>query len=211
MAPDFEYFIRMKLEGRFSHTIPGIFLFDLPVGLFALAIFHGFVKQPLINNLPMYFNTRLQPLMNFNFFDYFGKCFIPLVICLLIGTASHIVWDGFTHYDGFFADHLSTLSKPIGINGFLELPLYRVLQHVSTAIGALIIFYAFHKMPQHQQTHIIDLKFWTILTFFFIAAFILRASFGLEYYGDTITVMISSGMIGLIAVSAITYAGWNKT
>jgi hypothetical protein len=211
MIPDFEYFIRMKLSGRFSHTIPGMFLFDIPAGLLVLVIFHGFVKQPLINNLTAYFSARLQPLKNFDFFNYFKKHPVGLITCLLIGTASHIFWDGFTHNDGLFAEYIPALLKPVVINGLPNLPVYRWLQHVSTGVGALIIFYVFHKMPEHSLAHKIDLKFWTILAFFFTTAFIIRTSFGLEYYGDTVAVMISSGMLGLIVASAVTYTGWNKT
>lgn len=33
MAPDFEYFIRMTLYGHYGHTLIGIFIFDIPLGL----------------------------------------------------------------------------------------------------------------------------------------------------------------------------------
>lgn len=33
MAPDFEYFIRMTLYGYYGHTLIGIFIFDIPLGL----------------------------------------------------------------------------------------------------------------------------------------------------------------------------------
>lgn len=201
MIPDFEYFILMKLDGRFSHTIPGIFLFDIPVGLLVLVIFHGVVKRPLINNLPTYFNSRLQPLKNFEFFTYFKEHFIGLIACLFIGTVSHICWDGFTHKDGLFTEYVPLLLKPVIFSGMPDLPIYRYLQHVSTAVGAVVIFYIFHKMPGYEGASKIDLRFWTILTFFFTVTFIIRASFGLEYYGDTVAVLISSGFVGLIAAS----------
>ncbi|MEB0248571.1 DUF4184 family protein, partial [Mucilaginibacter sp. 5B2] len=30
LTPDFEYFIRMKVQSDYSHTLPGLFWFDLP-------------------------------------------------------------------------------------------------------------------------------------------------------------------------------------
>ena len=33
MVPDFEYFIRMRTESKYSHTLAGLFWFDLPLGL----------------------------------------------------------------------------------------------------------------------------------------------------------------------------------
>ena len=33
MSPDFEYFLRMKIKSDMSHTLLGIFYFDLPITL----------------------------------------------------------------------------------------------------------------------------------------------------------------------------------
>jgi hypothetical protein len=53
IIPDFEYFLTLSVERRFGHTINGIFYFDLPCALFICFIFHGLIKKPLLNNLPL--------------------------------------------------------------------------------------------------------------------------------------------------------------
>lgn len=41
MTPDFEYFIRMKVQSDFSHTLPGLLWFDLPLGLLLSFIYNA--------------------------------------------------------------------------------------------------------------------------------------------------------------------------
>ena len=50
LSPDFEYFIRMKIESNYSHTFWGIFYFDLPLGIMLTFIFHNIVKNELFEN-----------------------------------------------------------------------------------------------------------------------------------------------------------------
>ena len=210
MIPDFQYFIAMKLNGRFSHTLGGVFLFDLPVAILVLIIFHGLVKKPLLDNLPGYFSSRLAKLKSFNFWQYSKQHPIGLVLCILIGTASHLVWDGFTHSDGMFTGIFPGLLQVIDVNGLPELPVYRYLQHISSVIGAIAILIVFHKMPAEDQQTKPDLRFWTVLTFFSVLALVIRMSFGVEYYGDMVTILISSGLVGLILASAVMKFGWNR-
>lgn len=50
MIPDFEYFIRMRIQSIYSHTLAGIFWFDLPLALLISFIFHNKVKNLLFQN-----------------------------------------------------------------------------------------------------------------------------------------------------------------
>jgi len=59
MVPDFEYFIRMTDHSRYSHTIAGLFWFDLPMGLLICFVYHGVVKDQLFNNLPPFLKQRV--------------------------------------------------------------------------------------------------------------------------------------------------------
>jgi hypothetical protein len=201
MTPDFEYFIQMKLSGRYSHSLEGMFFFDLPVACILALIFHMVVKKPFIDNLPGYFSSRLSELRNFDFMSYLRQYFLFFLICLLIGIALHIVWDSFTHANSYFVDRIPFLSTPIFIDGMAHLPLFRYLQHGSTIIGAGFIIASFHRQRTVERTNKPFIKFWTILFVVAVAAFTIRASFGFEYFGDIVTVVISSGIIGLIVSS----------
>lgn len=201
MTPDFEYFIRMKLSGRYSHTLEGMFFFDLPVACSIAIIFHLLVKKPLIDNMPGYFSSRLTDLRNFDFVSYLRQYLFPFLLCLLVGIASHIFWDSFTHANSYFVDHVDFLSTPVFIDGVPQAPLFRYMQHGSTIMGGGFIVVFFHRQRKIEQENKSSLKFWIILMLIAVATFTLRASLGFEYFGDIVTVIISAGIIGLIAAS----------
>lgn len=100
MIPDFEYFIRMKVASMHSHTWPGIFWFDLPLGLMVAFIYQLVVRDRLIDNLPTALNRRFSQYKSESGRSYSIKYAIVVAVCILIGAASHILWDGFTHPHG---------------------------------------------------------------------------------------------------------------
>ena len=45
MTPDFEYFLRLSMNSRWSHSLPGVLTFCLPVSILVLWLFHGYMMQ----------------------------------------------------------------------------------------------------------------------------------------------------------------------
>lgn len=200
MTPDFEYFLRMQLIGRYGHTVEGMFVMDLPIAIGLFLIFHRVIKAPLIQNCPGYFQKRLQPLLTFQAMNYLRKNPIAFIVCLLIGIASHIIWDGFTHHDGDFVSMYDFLSMKV--DG--RLPLFRYLQHGSTIAGFAIIGMMFHRMPVTENNNaVINLRFWIVAVITAVIVFVIRAWFGFEYYGYVVVSLISSGLAGLLAASLL--------
>lgn len=205
MTPDFEYFIKMKLSGRVGHSLEGVFLFDLPVACVIALVFHQLVKRPLINNSPDWIRQRLIPLRDFDFLAYLRRHFVGLVCCVLIGSATHILWDSFTHPHEYFRGRISFLSTIVSIDGFFSIPLYNLLQHTSTLIGAGFIFWVFHRLPVQHQENSQSLRFWIISLAVAGVSFMWRASFTFEHFGDIVVSMIGVGIIGLIVSSIFSY------
>ena len=48
MAPDFEYFVRVKQASAISHTWLGLVVWHLPATLILAAAFHLVIKWPLV-------------------------------------------------------------------------------------------------------------------------------------------------------------------
>ncbi len=67
IAPDFEYFFRLNVKSVYSHTIAGIFYFDIPVALFLSFAFHYVIKRNLIRNIPLYFQRRFHDTVRTDF------------------------------------------------------------------------------------------------------------------------------------------------
>src|SRR5258708_32400130 len=64
MIPDFEYFIRMTMQTKYSHTFLGLFWFDLPLSLFFMLIYNAMVKDKLIDHLPACLSRRFSGMKN---------------------------------------------------------------------------------------------------------------------------------------------------
>ena len=150
MAPDFEYFLRLRPDGVYGHTLAGVFWLDLPLVLAFAWVFHGLVKRPLVQSLPHQLRARLLPLLGRQW--PVRRLFSgPVLLGGLLGCVSHIVWDGFTHADGQAVMHWSFLRRVLP--GFGPgWPLYEFLQYVSTFIGLGSILWFVLQLPVYPAS-----------------------------------------------------------
>jgi hypothetical protein len=204
MLPDFEYFIRMTLKSIYSHTILGIFLFNLPLGLIFCSIFHNIIRNDLFLNTPYFLRVRLSVFTDFNWNKYFLKNPIQVIISLLIGSFSHIFWDSFTHFNGYFAEKISFLKYFVVVNN-ISIPVYRILQHSGSIIGCLIIFFVIIKLPKFSISNKISIWYWLSVCLIISIIFIFKIIGGLNYklYGNLIVLFISAALIALILIPII--------
>lgn len=199
LIPDFEYFLRMRMKSEYSHTIAGIFWFDVPLGLFLAYIFHILVRDSLIENLPKALKSRFLIYKWFNWNEYFKKNGLIVAISILIGAVSHILWDGFTHEGGFFTERISLLTNPVNFLG-MQLTVFKILQHSSTLIGGLAIAFSISKLQIHtRENEAINKKYWLLLVGITMVIVGVSAGNGLEFkqYGNVIVTVISAGLISL--------------
>lgn len=145
MSPDFEYFVRMQIKNEIGHSPVGVFLFCLPMSLLFGFIFHGIVRNTLIDNFPIFLKKRCQKFKDFDWQMYFQKNWLKVVFSIIIGAISHIVWDSFTHYDGFMVVAFPALKEVI-----FGVGLYRILQHCSTFLGGMYIAWLIYHLPQKE-------------------------------------------------------------
>ena len=200
MTPDFEYFIRMNIQTIYSHTFWGIFYFDLPLGILIAFVFHSIVRDSLYHNLPSFLKSRFSKFSNFDFNRYFKKNWIVVLISVIIGAFSHILWDSFTHETGYFVNEFPYLSENVSLFG-QQILTYKILQHGSTIIGGLIIVLAIVNMKNDlSQKSNISYKYWFSVLLIFILVLATRFGVGLNYklYGQVIVTAISAFMIALI-------------
>jgi hypothetical protein len=200
MTPDFEYFIRMKIQGNYRHTLAGMLYFDLPIGILIAFIFHNLIRDSLYKNLPRFLQIRLSGFQNFDWNKFFIKNWLAISTSILIGAASHLLWDSFTHKFGYFVETFPDLTNRINLLGH-SFPFYKILQHSSTLFGGLIFLYAFFKLPVTLGSiNSINLRYWLVVIL--VSASILVISFltGLDIrlIGQVIVTIISSIMISLI-------------
>jgi hypothetical protein len=212
LTPDFEYFLGMKVQSNYSHTLSGVFWFDLTLGILLAFIFHNIVRNKLFYNLPTVLKTRLLVFNDFNWNYYFKKNWFVVIVSIIIGALSHIFWDSFTHDSGFFVKTIPYLKTSIDFLG-IQLPIFKILQHGSTIIGAIIIVYTILKLPANKKiiSHF-NLEYWGLLTVLTLTIISLKLFSGLDYrlYGQLIVTGISAGLISLILTSYLTKQKSNR-
>lgn len=141
MAPDFPYFLHLSTHYQYGHTWPGLFWFCLPAGLVVLWLFHALLKLPLLALLPSSHQARLMATCDFRFGP--ARQFALIVLALLLGAVTHLVWDSFTHAGGWSVAHFAILRAPVIDSAHGTVFVFKILQHGSTVLGAawLLIWY----------------------------------------------------------------------
>jgi len=198
IIPDFEYFIRMRVVSRYSHTLWGLVLFDLPLALALFFFARKYVCKIFVDNLPGFLNRRLSL-----YFPLQSKIpFLWVVVAVLLGAVSHIFWDSFTHQNGFFVENLAWLKSSINAWG-TQIKVYKLFQHLSTVIGGLVIVFYIYKLPETKNGNSVSVKYWIPIFLVIFAVLIIRYFTGLEFYklGDWIATFISASIIAIFSVS----------
>lgn len=204
MTPDFEYFIRMNALSEYSHKLSGVLWFDLPLGLLLAFIFHEIVRDSLIFNLPKIFRERLTNYSNFNWNTYFRRKWFIVILSMLAGSLSHILWDGFTHEGGYFVKHVALLQSRFHLLGF-NFEVYFFLQYLCSLIGGIaIIAYILHLPKEEKASPSYDPNYWAFVALISIIGFMFKAFVGFDSktFHYAIVVVIASGLL------AITITSW---
>ena len=205
MVPDFEYFLRMNMRSEYSHTLGGVFLFDLPLCIILSFIFHNIIRNSLIQNLPKFLKARFASYKPFCWNTYFRKNWIIVIVSVLIGVFSHVLWDAFTHWNGYFVQNSLFFNKAVFIFGY-SFPMFKILQHASSLLGGIILATVIMIHPKKEmKSERINIYYWVV---FVIATFIvvfIKILMGLDYrlYGNLIVTIISAGLLSLIFTSLV--------
>ena len=158
------------------------------------------VRNALFLNLPKQIKTRLLAYQTFDWTNYFRYNWFVVIISLLIGIASHLFWDSFTHNHGYFVEIIPSLKNKVNLFN-LQIPIFKILQHSSSLVGGLLIILTIKKLPVSRiENAKINYKYWLILTIIALTIILFRFLTGLEYYeyGAVIISSISATLIGLI-------------
>ncbi|MBI3474399.1 MAG: DUF4184 family protein [Acidobacteria bacterium] len=151
-APDFEYFLRLAPDVGYGHTLPGTFLLTLPLALIVLWLFHAVVKAPVVELLPASFRDRLAE--DVEAFRFGGAArFAMILLSILLGIATHLGWDSFTHPNTWVYRHWAILHASLKIPIIGATPLYKLFQHGSTAIGVGILVIWLLVWRQNAKLH----------------------------------------------------------
>jgi hypothetical protein len=208
VSPDFEYFLKLSVNSSYSHTVVGMFYFDLPIAALIAVVFHQVVKRNLIRNLPGFMQRRLQLLLSFDFLSYLRENYMVFACSALLGAASHLFWDSFTHNNTIMVESLPVYRGTyIPFQG-VKYPLFYALQHISSAVGLTIVvaYVGMMHVDKKARTTTPRLLYW--LAIVAIAAAVVVIRFTLRYdeqEGNWVVTAMSGLMIASVCCGLINF------
>ncbi len=152
--PDFPHFVPIGINRTHSHSLSGLVWFCVPAGLVVFWVYHFFLKQPLLSLAPARLRRRLAP-------SQISRPRAPLsavLVSLLIGATTHILWDSFTHHDGFAVTLIPWLDTTLAQVGGHKLHVYHVLQYGSSALGTGLLLFWLARWYQQAPQYAISSK-----------------------------------------------------
>jgi hypothetical protein len=222
IAPDLEYLVRLNSGGSYGHTLPGLFVYDLPMGLLALWIFHTFLREPIWALLPLGMRRRLNPSYP-RIAPRDTAHFLVLCASILIGSATHIAWDEICHNSSWLATHWSLLTIKIAFPFRRATTLASCLQLFSSVFGlAVLLLWAwrwYKRTPPHalpEEPHYLVLRRWpvpvAIILFSLLGAFLRTSVFGharlghggsYTFISESLVTAISCALLALLFCGSV--------
>ncbi|MFK8044683.1 MAG: DUF4184 family protein [Crocinitomicaceae bacterium] len=198
LAPDFEYFIFMKMRRTHGHELTSFLWFNLPICIGLALVYHGIIKKPLIKSLPHFLYQRLCNQKNNDWFSYFKKYWFVFIYSAAIGVFSHIFWDSFTHDNGIIGKSPDFLLEVIPV---LNQRVYEFLQLASTMVGGIYVLYFIQKLPiqpTHKLPILEKIMFWMNVLILMTTIFTINTPANISEF---IAVTIGSFVYGIVGSS----------
>jgi hypothetical protein len=145
VTPDLPYFIPGRLNRVMldTHTVWGSFAIDIPIGM-AVLLFGFLFRRPLVALLSP--RARALCLQAVEHFKDQPLHWVLAPIGILVGTWTHLLWDSFTHDNGWMVKRFVVLSSPITVGDYTG-SLCHILQYVSSAAGLAILAVWYLRLP----------------------------------------------------------------
>lgn len=173
MVPDVPKFFGDFVPYAVTHSFPGILTASLPLGLLLYVVFQVLVRTPMLELMPDAISERLGGRR-----PHTLKYMAGVVAGLIIGAATHVLWDSFTHPFGWGVNQIPQLH-----NQFILFDrshgMYKLLQHGSTVVFLPLLAWGLYRWarapftrppyPYHSQ---LNLPLWLKLgacTLIFVA------------------------------------------
>jgi hypothetical protein len=136
-VPDISYFLTLSAHRAFSHTVTGMFVFDLPLGMILLWAFHAFVREPMLLFFPGVRRKLAAGAQPFLFRPW--KRFWLIVLSILAGTSTHLVWDVFTHRGTWIYRHWRFLHGELDLPVLGPMKIYKLMEFGSSVLGLVVV------------------------------------------------------------------------
>jgi hypothetical protein len=147
MSPDFAFFLPGEPLREDTHSIAGIFWFCWPVSIALWLLFVRVLEQPSFALLPDRWRAKFAPSDR----EISFKTLALASAAIMLGAATHIAWDSFTHRGTAVVDALPALhAVAFHVHGW-RVRWFVVLQHLSSVVGLLTLLIWVWRLPPIQD------------------------------------------------------------
>ncbi|MBV9344805.1 MAG: DUF4184 family protein [Gammaproteobacteria bacterium] len=132
VAPDLPYYLPGNLKAAIpeTHEFAHSYSVDLAIGIVTL-----WVLYVLRRALTALLSARARALILRGLAPYARLSQWPWALAaIVLGVWTHLLWDSFTHPNGFMVRRVAALSAPVTLGPYSG-PLYHVLQYLSSVFG----------------------------------------------------------------------------
>ena len=154
-----------------------------------------------------FLQRRLQPTHQLDFKKIISEQYRVVIFSALLGAASHIFWDGFTHNGSFFVTYFEVYRHVVVPFQGVKYPLFYALQHISTFAGLNIIVIYIYFMPMDVLSPVSrpSISYWLLLVLVGFVFFTLRFAFFPQDFdlGNAVVTGISSILLSLCILGSI--------
>ena len=105
-----------------SHEWSGLIVPNLIIGMLFCLLWYGLFRPTF------YYCLRLEDDLNLSHFNQYCGFLIACIMAILVGSATHIIWDGLTHDDfrsfafqEFLSQNMTFLNRSYPVHRFLQL------------------------------------------------------------------------------------------
>lgn len=152
LTPDLGYYLYWWSLSGVAHAFPGGLLVCVLSGFCLLAVFY-LLRAPVCHLLPQPHRDALLPLTR-NVPARTPTLMLAMAISLVLGTATHIAWDAFTHRGGWGVLLLPVLQQPVFRLQGMNVPAYDGLQLTSSLVGLAAMAWAYRGWLRNHRGHV---------------------------------------------------------
>jgi hypothetical protein len=151
------------------------------------------------------FQIKFARYKDFDWVSRFKRHWLVVIISILIGGASHLFWDSFSHFNGFFIRDNASLQGNAEFGGkSIEIPF--LIQYLNSGIGLLIVLIAILQVPRTRNVRIrvVIMKYWLIMAVISVFLVLFRVE-SMETYklDNVLTSGISALAVALLVTSLL--------
>jgi hypothetical protein len=150
VTPDLGYFVGDTELAFQAHSAVGLLTHCLPLGILSYVL--AFILYvPMTRLLPSPHRQALQAIKPFSL-PTSPKRVAILALALILGAATHNVWDAFTHRTSALARHWPLLRLPVFNIDRTTFVVADVLQHISSVFGLAVLAVMYARWLRDKKT-----------------------------------------------------------